>query len=288
MNLLANPNRRQFLAASAATIAAGRLRAADPSPYGNLMVGAQSYCFRDFPLEQALKQYQTLQLKYAEFNNKHIPLDATPEQLAAVRKLCKEYGVTPIAYGVEGFGNDIDKNRKKFEFAKALGITVLSADPDPDSFGNLDKLCDEYKIAIAIHPHGPSKRRDGTYSMHRWYSAETILPAVKDHHPLIGSCIDTGHILRCSLMDKLIDPADQIRKMGNRNFGLHLKDFDQRKKEETVLGKGSLDVPDVVKALKEVKFAGCVSLEYELNSKNPTPDMAEGLKVLQAAIAAAG
>jgi hypothetical protein len=36
-----------------------------------------------------------------------------------------------------------------------------------------------------------------------------------------------------------------------------------------------------------VKFAGCLSLEYELNSKNPAPDMAEGLKVLQAAIQSA-
>ena len=33
---------------------------------------------------------------------------------------------------------------------------MFSADPDPDSFDSLDKLCDEYKIAIGIHPHGPS------------------------------------------------------------------------------------------------------------------------------------
>jgi inosose dehydratase len=274
-----HPTRRQFLAASAATLAVGSLSAADDSPYGNLMVGAQSYSFRDFKFEQALRQYQTLGLKYGEFFRDHIPLDSSPQQLAAVLKLCKEYDVKPMAFGVEGFSKDIDKNRKKFEFAKTLGIPVLSADPDPDSFDNLDKLCDEYKIAIAIHPHGPSGK-----GMHRWYSADVILPAVKDHHPLIGTCIDTGHILRCVLLNKLIDPADQIRKMGNRNFGLHLKDFDQKKKVETIVGRGSLDVPGVVKALKEVKFAGCVSLEYELNSKNPTPDMAEGLKVLQSAI----
>lgn len=281
MNLPANLSRRQFLSASAATLVAGTLSSADDSPYGNFMIGAQSYSFRDFKLEPALKQYQTLGLKYAEFFRDHIPLDSTPEQLAAVLKLCKEYGVKAMAFGVEGFAKDIDKNRKKFEFAKALGINVLSADPDPDSFDNLDKLCDEYKIAIAIHPHGPSGN-----GMHRWYSADVILPAVKDHHPLIGTCIDTGHILRCVLLNKLIDPADQIRKMGNRNFGLHLKDFDQKRKEETIIGKGSLDVPAVVKALMEVKFAGCVSLEYELNSKNPGPDMAEGLKVLQRAIQA--
>ncbi len=35
---------------------------------------------------------------------------------------------------------------------------MFSADPDPDSFDSLDKLCDKYKIAIGIHPHGPQAR----------------------------------------------------------------------------------------------------------------------------------
>src|SRR5262245_35582172 len=279
--------RREFLAASVATLAAGALRGADDSPNGPFKIGAQSYSFRDFKLEQALKQYQSLGLKYAEFFRDHIPVESTPEQIKAVLNLCKEYGVTPLAFGVESFSKDHDKNRKKFEFGKALGVKALSADPDPDSFASLDKLCDEYKIAIAIHPHGPEKRR-GQDVLHRWYSAEVILPAVKDHHPLIGTCIDTGHILRCILLNKKLDPVEQVRIMGSRNFGLHLKDFDGTKKTEVIIGKGMLDVPGMVKALKDVKFDGCLSLEYELNSKNPAPDMAEALKVLQAAIQSAG
>jgi sugar phosphate isomerase/epimerase len=291
MNRYPLPSRREFLAASAAAGLLGRAAAhapgADESPYGSFRVGAQSYSFRDFDLEPALKQYQTLGLKYAEFFNKHIPLNSTPEQLKAILNLCKEYGVTPIAYGVQSFSKNDDANRKNFELAKALGLKYLSADPSPDSFDSLDKLCDEYKIAIGIHPHGPSGRGD-RMRMHRWYSAEVILPAVKDHHPLIGTCIDTGHILRCVLMDKKLDPAEQIRAMGKRNFGIHLKDFDKGKKEEVIVGKGMLDVAGVLKALKDVGFQGPINLEYELNSKNPTPDMAEGLKALQGAVKTVG
>lgn len=273
--------RREFLSAAAATLAVGSLSFADDS-YGGLNIGAQSYSFRDFKLEDALKQYQKLGLKNAEFFRNHIPLDSTPEQLKAVLNLCKDYDVKPMAFGVESFSKNHDDNRKKFEFAKALGVMALSADPDPNSFDSLDKLCDEYKIAIAIHPHGPEKR-DGKMGMHRWYSADVILPAVKDHNPLIGTCIDTGHILRCVLLGEKLDPVDQVRKMGKRNFGLHLKDFDETKKSEVIIGKGMLNLPGIVKALKDVGFTGCVSLEYELNSKNPGPDMAEGLKALRAA-----
>jgi inosose dehydratase len=284
------PTRRQFLATSAAVagaalgLDAARALAADDARFGSFKVGAQSYSFRDFNLEQALKQYQTLGLKYAEFFNRHVPLESTPAQLAAVRKLCQEYGVQPAAYGVQPFTKNHDANRKNFELAKALGITSLSADPDPDSFDSLDKLCDEYKVAIAIHPHGPVGRN----RLHRWYSAEVILPAVKDHNPLIGTCIDTGHILRCVELGKDLNPVDQIRMMGKRNFGLHLKDYDPKKRAEVIVGHGALDVPGVVKALKEVGFQGCMSLEYELNPKNPTQDMAEGLNALQEAVKKVG
>lgn len=282
-------SRREFLSTTIATGAAlavrGALRAAEAPHFGRFNVGAQSYSFRDFQLEPALKQYQALGLKYGEFYNKHIPLDSKSSQLDAVAKLCKEYGVTPIAYGVQAFSKKHDENRKNFELAKALGLKYLSADPSPDSFDSLDKLCDEYKIAIGIHPHGPTgKNRE----LHRWYSAEVILPAVKDHHPLIGTCIDTGHILRCSLVNKNLDPAEQIRIMGKRNFGLHLKDFDTKKKEEVIVGRGALNLADVLKALKDVGFQGYVNLEYELNSKNPTPDMVVGLKALSDAVKQVG
>jgi len=57
-------SRREFLATTAATLAAGSLRAAE-EPKEALKVGAQSYSFRDFKLEPALKQMQSLGLKYA-------------------------------------------------------------------------------------------------------------------------------------------------------------------------------------------------------------------------------
>ena len=172
-------------------------------------VGAQSYCFRNFNTEQALKRTQDLGLHYVEFYPEHAPLKSTAEQLSALLKLCRDYDVTPIAFGVQSFTKDHDANKRVFDFGKALGMKYLSADPRPDSFDSLDKLVDEYKIAIAIHPHGP------TQWLHRWYSAEAIMAAVKDHHPLIGSCLDTGHLIRADQLGKKLDPAEQVRVMGD-------------------------------------------------------------------------
>ena len=247
--------------------------------FGGFTMGVQSYCFRNFKTEAALKRTQELGIHNIEFFQTHAPLNSTPAQVAALLKLCASYDIKPIAYGVQSFTKDYDAGKKIFEFGKALGIQTFSADPNPDSFDTLDKLVDEYKISIAIHPHGPT----GGGRLHRWYSAEKIMAAVKDHNPLIGSCLDTGHLIRSEQLGKKLDPAAEIRVMGPRNFGIHLKDHDNARKTDVVYGKGVLDVPGVLKALKEVKFKGYISIEYEAHPENPSPDMKACLDVLREA-----
>ncbi len=275
-------DRRGFLRAAAAGLGLvtlpAWLRAADPkaNPFAGFKLGVQSYTFRNFDTEPALKRIKDLGLHYAEFYQKHAPLEATPEQREAFLKLCKEYEVTPMAWGVQRFTRDHDANRKSFEFGKAVGIRMFSASPDPDSFDSLDKLCEEYKIAIGIHPHGPV----GGDRLDRWYSAEIILAAVKDHHPLIGACLDTGHLIRAAQLGKKLDPAEQIRTMGKRNFGLHLKDHDNERRTDVVYGKGVLDVPAVLKALRDVRFDGCISIEYEANPDEPSADVRDCVRVV--------
>ena len=278
--------RRTFLQTSAAAAlsltALPKLFAADDKKnddFGGFKLGAQSYTFRHFDLEPALKKIKELNLTYAEFYQKHVPLNASPEQLQAILKLCKDYDVKPVAYGVQSFTKNHDANKKVFEFGEALGIKAFSADPDPDSFDSLDKLCDEYKIAIGIHPHGPQGNK-----LHRWYSSEVILNAVKSHHKLIGSCLDTGHLIRAAQLGKKLDPATEIRTMGDRNFGVHLKDHDNDKKTDVIFGKGVLDVPGVLKALREVKFAYAISIEYEAHEDNPSDDVKQCVAVFKESV----
>lgn len=275
-------SRRGFLVqtslAAGALATIGRAGLADDADWGGFKVGVQIYTFRKFPLERAIKASGDLGFKYIELSRSHLPPTATPEQITAVLNLCKQSGLTPIAYGVERFTKDIDANRKLFDFAKALGVKMLGADPTRDSFDALDKLVAEYDIAIGIHPHGP-----GGAKLHQWYSAEIIMDAVKNHHPKIGACLDTGHLIRSAQTPflKKLDPAEQIRIMGSRNFGIHLKDHDNVNKTDVVIGKGMLNVPEVLKALKEVHFTGGLDIEYEAHPDDPTEDVRQCLDVLR-------
>ncbi len=284
MNLF---HRRDFLRLGAASLVAPTFSQLvnsqeKASPFGAFTVGVQSYTFREFTLEQTLKKCKDLGITYAEFYRGHIPTNSTPDQIKATLKLCNEYGVKPIAFGVERFTKNTDDNKKLFEFGAALGIKHLSADPDPDSFDSLDKLVAEYKISIAIHPHGPT----GKDKRHRWWSAENILEAVKDHNELIGTCLDTAHLIRMAQLDVQLDVAKQVKVMGKRNFGLHLKDHDNKKKTDVIFGNeaGVLKVAEVLKALQDVKFGGYIAIEYEANPKEPTKDVEACVKYLQTTI----
>jgi len=232
-------------------------------------MGAQSYSFRKFDLAGAIACLKDLGLTDMEFCSVHFPCDADDSGFDQVKSTLAEAGVAVPCFGVEGFTEDAAANRKKFEFAKALGVQVLTADPAPESFDNLDELCDEFGIKIAIHNHGPGARYD---------KVEDTLRAVEGHSRLIGACIDTGHSIRSSE-----DPVDVARQLGDRVISLHLKDWTLGGKEE-IIGEGDLDLPAFAAALRDIGFDGPVVMEYEESPDNPVPDMAKGWANWQTAI----
>jgi sugar phosphate isomerase/epimerase len=260
-----NLSRRQVLAAglsAAGALTVGRVAGAAPSPadspYGPFKMGIQSYSLRAFDRTKALALTKELGLHYWESYPAHVPTTTDPAEIARLKQQIGADGVTVIGYGVVHFGKDHAANKRHFEFAKAMGLGYMSADPDPDSFDYLDKLVEEYGVAIGIHNHGPD---------HRYGKIDTIAAAIKDHNPKIGCCVDTGHFLRSRE-----DPVRAVEVFGTRTFGVHLKDVKDAEKF-TVLGNGDLRTAELLKALARIKYEYCLALEYEENEKNPMDDL---------------
>ncbi len=272
-------SRRQFLGAAAAASGAALLaqpaRAGAADRFGGLPIGVQSFSFRKFSLPETIRHTQGLGLHYVEFCQLHIKPDASHEQLAQLRDTLRGANITMNAFGVQSFGGDHEANRKVFEFAKRAGIRNITANPEAAAFGSLEQLVEEYNIRICIHNHGPGALYD---------KLESVTRAVQDRHPLLGACVDTGHVLRSGQ-----DPVEWVRTLGPRVFALHIKDVaeKQARTHNVVLGQGHLDVASLFRTLGEIKFPadGCISLEYESNPMNPVDDMKQCLNVAEKAIA---
>lgn len=270
--------RRHFIGLAAGATGAAFLRlqglaADEPQTYGGFLIGIQSYTLRGFPVEQAIDYAKEIGFGNLEFFEAHFSVGSTDEQIAAMKDKVHGLGMKMLGHGVNGFGNDHEANRRVFEFAKRAGIRNISADPSPDSFESLDKLVAEYDIRIAIHNHGPKARYDKIVD---------VLHAVEKHDPRIGACADLGHYIRSGE-----DPVEAIRVLGDRLFGIHLKDFAEQKAETTgvILGKGHLNVDAVFQALRQVKFPadGCLSLEYEEKPESPLDDVRECFNIAKEA-----
>ncbi len=279
-------HRRHFLAASAVStvaLAAPRIlrakaRAANADPYGGFPMGIQSYTLRNFNLTEALRHIEGLKLHYVEFFGAHFSPDSTDAQLKEMQAQLDRAKLKISAHGVNGFSKDHAANRKLFEFAKRAGFKTITADPAPDSFDSLDKLCEEYQIRIAIHNHGPG---------HRYDKLADVQKAVKDRHKLVGACIDTGHVLRSDE-----DPVKWAAELAERVFALHIKDVKERKSQthDVVIGTAHLDLVALFKTLRKIKFPadGSMSLEYESNPQNPIDDVKQCLTAAAEAIGKAG
>ncbi len=277
-------SRRQFLGASAAAaalplltnaplLAAARARSSDD--FGGFPIGVQSYSLRNFDLEQCLRQIQELGLHFVEFYSKHMPLNISEEQLAATRKLLAAADVQVNAHGVNDFSKNHEANRKVFEFAKRVGLKNITANPAKDSFDSLDKLCAEFDIRVCIHNHGPGALYD---------KISDVANIVKDRHPNIGACIDTGHFIRSAE-----DPVKAVRDLKGRVFALHIKDEAEQKpnSHNVIIGQGHLDLVGLFQALRDTGFPkdGSISLEYEAKPENPLEDMKACVTAAKEAIA---
>ena len=270
-----NPSRRDFLAtglvAAGALALAGRTVpafAVEDTPYGPFKMGLQSYSLRHYKAAEALAKTKELGVHYWESYSAHTSPD--PAKAAESKALAAASGVEVIGFGVSGFTKDHDKNRRIFEYGKALGVGYLSADPTTDAFDSLDKLTEEFGIPIGIHPHGPGSR---------WQKIDQIAAAIKPHSDKIGICLDTGHLLRSDE-----DPVRAVEVFGKRIYGVHLKDVKDAK-TFTILGEGDLKLTALLQKLAGLKYAYCLALEYEESESDPIADIRKCLDATSRAIA---
>ena len=116
-------------------------------------------------------------------------------------------------YGVCGLSKDEDASRKTFDFAKDMGIETIVSEPGPDAFDTSDKLCEEYRINVALHNHPKPSR---------YWNPDTVLEVCKGRSKRIGACADTGHWMRSGL-----NPVEQLKKLEGRIISFHFKDLNK-------------------------------------------------------------
>lgn len=237
---------------------------ADDTEWQNFKVGVASYTFRKMSLEDTIKAMNRLRLHYISIKDFHLSLNSSATERGAAMQKLKDAGITALSCGNITMQNDENNIRQAFQYAKDCNMPTIVCSPHPDSMPILDRMVKEYDIKLAIHNHGPEDKR--------FPSPYDVMKAVQGFDKRIGLCIDVGHTARAK-----VNPAEAIVKCRERMYDLHFKDINSTEPNGTTIeaGRGVLDLPAIVNALKKIRYDGLVSIEFEGWENDPLPAVAE-------------
>jgi sugar phosphate isomerase/epimerase len=268
--------RRAWMGSASAAIAAGSLPAQQYRIGGaDLKLGVASYSFRKFSREQAIQMTKQLGTPYLNVKDFHLPLDSTPEQIDAAKKEFADAGIVLVGCGNVSFQKDDEADiRSKFEYAKRAGFPLIVCAPTAITLPKLEPFVREYDIKIAVHNHGPEDKNFPT--------PQSVLKIVKDMDPRCGLCMDVGHTARTGA-----DIVESIAEAGPRLLDMHIKDLAETrvKESQVAVGEGKLPIPKIFLQLIQMRYNGCVNLEYEIDAENPLPGMQRSFSYMRGVLA---
>ncbi len=227
-------------------------------------IGVQSWCFREFkPLDKLIEKLNECKFKNVELCGIHADFKK-PESFSVIKQL-KDAGIRISSIGVQRF-NGTPEEEQIFKFAKEAGCDYIATDfPIEDHVNAIKKttaLADKYQMNLGIHNHGGG----------HWLGSRQALNYVFGiSSKRLGLCLDTAWAL-----DAGQDPLKLATDFYERLYGMHLKDFIFDRKgnpEDVVLGTGVLDLKGLLSFLKEKKFSGPLTIEYEGEAANPTTSL---------------
>lgn len=247
--------------------------AAGPAEPLGWRLGPAAWSFNRFTFFEAVDKTAALNLHYLEaFEGQRLRPDSDlkmgpglPEEAVAqtTQKLASA-GVKLVSIYIHSLPGEEAACRKVFAWCRGLGIETIVSEPAPETLNLLERLCDEYRINVALHNHPQG-------SSLYWHPRE-ILRVCDGRSPRLGACADLGHWQRSG-----IKPVDGVRLLGSRLLSFNAKDLDE-------LTPPGHDVPwgtgrgEMAAVLREVQRQGLhptlFAIEYEYHWENNSAEIA--------------
>lgn len=273
---------RSLLATSVAGVLTGRAGAHEMinSTFNGVTVGAQSYSFRDRPLDKAIDGMKAVGIGSCELWSGHIePLrelrraEGGREKLRAYRletplKKFEEIGEKFHEAGIAlnslnySFRDDFtdEEIERGFEMAKAMGAKAITASSTVSVAARVNVAAKRYGMLVGMHNHSRIRENE--------YATPQDFEAASDGNENIVVNLDIGHFVAAGF-----DPVDYIRKHHKRIVTLHVKDRKSNQGENVPFGQGDTPIREVLTLLRDNKYDIPANIEYEYKGKDTVEEM---------------
>ncbi|MEN9939175.1 MAG: hypothetical protein RLZZ387_5754 [Chloroflexota bacterium] len=232
-----------------------------------MRLGCNTVLFGPADLATALQHVAWAGYRYVELAAikgmcEHIRPEEGTGQAAEVRRLLAEHGLEATA--IEAATTDAARLEQVFALAEAIGVPIVnigsggtSGDEEStvraiEHIGELARMAGRFGLRLAVKPHVGQAI----------YNADTALrltDAVRE--PALGLNFDPSHLYRADE-----EPPEVARRWGARIVTSHFRDCASREQrvgppETQIPGRGTVDLPGTLRALREVGYDGPLNLE---------------------------
>jgi sugar phosphate isomerase/epimerase len=280
-------SRRAFIettAAGALLSAAGLARAQSAPPhkrstFRGVVIGANSFCFPDRPIEQAIDVIADLGFSLGEVHPRHMEPSFGParggpmtaenrEKLRAWRmtvpishyqrigELFRKKQIELYAYNVNYRPDFSDGElERSLEATRALGARIVSgAGITADLARRLDGMARRHDVRVCVHNHATEIRGEADF--------DGILKGLSDR---MAINLDIGHYVAANA-----DPVALLKRRHADILLLHVKDRKRDNGANLPFGQGDTPIRETLQLLRNERWQIPANIEWEVDGDRVT------------------
>jgi sugar phosphate isomerase/epimerase len=283
------------------------------SEFYGVRIGAQSYSFRDRPLDEAIHAMAEIGIGECELYSGHVEprverprpaggaskkaerkggprggpeaearrqklregrLSVPLSEFEATRKKFDDAGITLFAFNIS-FREDFTDAEidRGFEMAKALGVKVITASSTLPAAKRVAPFADKHKITVSMHGHSNLTDPNEFATPESFAKANAM-------SEYFGTNLDIGHFFAAGF-----DPVSYIEQNHDRIQVMHIKDRKKDQGPNTPWGEGDTPIKEVLQLLKAKKYAIPANIEYEYQGEDTVAEVKKCLEYCKQALA---
>jgi sugar phosphate isomerase/epimerase len=282
------------LAAAGALPAAALTAAAQRrinSRFKGVLLGAQSYSFRDMSLDDMLGAMAEIGIGSCELWAGHLEpkeviykswgaksekeradaraelrrwrLDTPLSLFREARAKFDRAGVDLYAYNYSMPDDFTDAEMERgFRMARALGAKVMTSSSNVSATRRIDAFARKYRMRVGLHNH--SNNNDPNEIS----TPDSFARALEGRSPYITINLDIGHFTAANW-----DALDFLRRHHRRVVTLHIKDRKRNQGDNVPFGQGDTPIKETLALLRANRWPIPANIEYEYEGSDTVTEV---------------
>lgn len=244
-----------------------------------IMLGTQTYSFRDRSLDEAIKAMVQLGVKSCELWDGHVeprhlqweagqtPTTAKTKaenirkwrdtlDMSTIRAIKTKFdnaGINIVAYTSTIKDNTSDSDIDlMFRIAQNLGVDTINSSATVKVMKRIDPYAQKYKIQVAMHNHSHVENPNEISS------PDSFTRGMAGLSDYININLDIGHFTAANF-----DAVDFLKKNHQKVLSIHVKDRKKNQGPNVPLGEGDTPIAEVLRLIRDNKWPIPANIEYE-------------------------